>query len=1626
MGQLKRVAEVTHMGIQPFIIVGDFNHDGAELSRHWMIQQLGAVIMQPATGATCHAGATGSCIDFAIVAKCVRPYLEIVADDTVPWGPHDGIRITMDKRAAAARRTVVCTRPLALWHKREKEVPPALAWEDAKEAARREVGPTHRIEGAVERALEGLGTTNEAQQMGIDYARWARAIELQALSQQGIDSKGELGKAMTGRGQPPRIKEVNVRPGHQGDTRKATEVPIEAYECMLWARLRAMMSKLLCEARTGVAERKARWRGHIMNEVASRHPNVVRVWTATKQPADHNAVLWAIMRALGSSATEDDIQTSVTTLGRVEKATRGRLKNIKSAAWTKWARKAADDNSKAAFKWCNAPNETALELTGAETDDISDIVQKHAQKWSDVWACKDEEAQGEAMRYAAALRAQAMDTDEARASAEYVTVANLDKVVGRFKGNTGSSDNFGKYDILMATREAKEELCAMLRKTIVRQAWPAQCHAPTMLLRAKKAAGSRCTALGAMYWRIGMGMLGLEVREWEARNPRMGDTAGKGRSAEQAAALRSTRAEVASYTGFDTIILGLDATEYFDRLQGNMTANTAIDDGMPFPALALATQIYRSPRRLIHGGACSSLLESPARSVLPGCALAPAMAKCTSQAAAECARATTRVTTTEAHIDDLTQVTVVRAQKGEHNVDAVRHAAAAAISMISELQRRKVVISTKSRLVASRPPLAHRVAALVLKATGQRIQVQGALPDLGVGTTAGQRRCTEIAQPRLLKGSNSAKRVGAPSRLSTRARKMAQGGVMSKMTYGGTCQGTSPAMVSQMRTAMATAAGPVGRHSCRTSTIWWYLGRKADPTLTTPAAQVKTFMAAWENADPRLRRDIADTWKALSIQAEAGVLVWRAIRGVIGATILTLHELGWRPHKLQEVIDHEGFRYNLAEHTKGRSYRVLLEAVEDAAARKAWRDTAKHRHGAGLAEGVPALAPARAARRWLVRHELYEAAKALDALVEGAMWQGPTRPCWRCGQPDSAQHRYYECDGLKEHEMEEIGKSNWLREAKAKTDEQHGQLECLWYRGILPAQLHDIEQEHADTSSAQMWSTPNFGDLLNEVGEAHCDGSGNARGGNALHPKSGSGAAVLQWNEAKDTVVGAALLGAQVPAAQTAPRAEAWSTRNVARAATRAVRVRQDAKYVVNGIQGGEEAQRKLITGGNGDIWRELIDDSTTGPITMEWTPGHPQADDIRENRVSIEQALGNVVADACAGAAALRLQRDDAASEAIKEWDRNAFWVARRIAILEAESWRGERPLVHAIEAVQAATTEDMTRNAAKTVQEQIQAAGHRLFRHGLHTRCALCRKSTKKHFEQWLRPCTRAAPDKERKRPRSTEHTEATEEREEHGTDSERNAGAEAAAMTPRLTPRHPTDAAELVSPAKRRRQVKEARATLKDLADKESDIVRQQLRARSEVVPPSTDEWHRNLPQADEGAQLPPQQLDDTHVYIVVGGFAGCLKCGGIGGAHASKLLTLPCRRAPPPCGFTWPIRSLMRGELPHRQRSGQGEAWPSGESNPTVRRWQPVAKRAREPQDEERRRLRSKQAAPQYGNAEAAEATAATVATPRADDAEAEAVAATAATPRAESREDEEGATAVPQRPTARIQRSRFVF
>ncbi len=109
---LARVEYLTGRGNDPFVFAADFNMDPQRFeveAAAWLRRNKAVVVCPSNVTYTCKAVSGGSFIDYFVVSETIlSSVIDCVADVSVPWGPHFGLRLTLRSRPTEvqARRLV--------------------------------------------------------------------------------------------------------------------------------------------------------------------------------------------------------------------------------------------------------------------------------------------------------------------------------------------------------------------------------------------------------------------------------------------------------------------------------------------------------------------------------------------------------------------------------------------------------------------------------------------------------------------------------------------------------------------------------------------------------------------------------------------------------------------------------------------------------------------------------------------------------------------------------------------------------------------------------------------------------------------------------------------------------------------------------------------------------------------------------------------------------------------------------------------------------------------------------------------------------------------------------------------------------------------------------------------------------------------------------------------------------------------------------------------------------------------------------------------------------------------------------------------------------------------------------
>ena len=462
-------------------------------------------------------------------------------------------------------------------------------------------------------------------------------------------------------------------------------------------------------------------------------------------------------------------------------------------------------------------------------------------------------------------------------------------------------------------------------------------------------------------------------------------------------------------------------------------------------------------------------------------------------------------------------------------------------------------------------------------------------------------------------------------------------------------------------------------------------------------------------------------------------VTWRNVHGPMQATMLTLHRLGWKiPSADMWITPCGNAMANLGSSQSGAKEQIL-KAVGETAREKGWKEAASHFMGGGLEQGVPALRPAKEARDRLARVGKLEAATALEAVVCGGSWpdgrEGTVRLC-PCGARDTALHKFWTCPLLDQFTEEEVVKSQWMKKGVEAGDYE----ECLWGRAILPAGKIEGGVE-VDPKEVEVRMTGLFGVVAERTSTIYTDGSGGSAKSSKQCPRHGSGAAAVNLqhdDEGKWTVTEVELMASSVPGRQTVPRAELWAA-GAGIKATRGeerIEVKSDAKYVVEGWKAMGKARENQAAGRNADLWQCLRGEvaGRRGGVGLTKVKAHLTAEDVVDSGKPVDDFVGNILADAAAGAAAdWELNKKEEIRRTLM-WEKRAYFIACRLGVIEARAWAKEPSMVPPPDPLPEHVPRP-TRDVAVQIANKVEGHGHLLVKlYNDSTMCTRCRKRKRK----------------------------------------------------------------------------------------------------------------------------------------------------------------------------------------------------------------------------------------------------------------------------------------------------------
>jgi hypothetical protein len=1331
---LRQVARSTRHGTIPFVLVADFNVDAGVLEAEELIADMDAVVVRPQGGAvSCHQG-RGSLIDMVVASRAVVPLLEDVRlEPSVPWNPHDAIRITV-RKCAKGIMTRRLMRPRGFDDPvvtKESGRPYNLGWDQAMRLAK------EQVEGAVndlinddtsqKTLMEKCGAGQHAIEVTRRLAVWSRAAELQALAARGVPLGSEAAEAALGRGQRPRIVTVRVMPKRcSTSAQRITGGYTE--EARLWATLRAGLARLRVAVVHGGGATRCSATASLIELAAGVGASADKAWATVRNPENEAAARLAAWRACTPGAAEAEIDAAMALMERLEKAEVDRAGKEANRRWHAWVAWSLRNGAGAAHRWARAPDAMTAEVTSPNSHDPIPVADHHAGQWAEVWRASNADKVEETLNAIRDLRARALLRDDHGQVARAINAQTILAGARAFRATTAiGADCQSFVEVATATEEARTELAEVMKYTVTHLAWPLQALLVLLSLLGKKAGGTRAIAVIASYARLLLHLIKDPVRRWDDEVGHEGDSAMRGKKPADETARRLMRVEVAALLGRHVAMVLWDMAKFFDSMDTQVLIESAERLDFPRDQLALGLMLHKAPRVVRARGCCGEQVPNTARSVLAGCTLSTSFARaCVNSVRQHCPDGQGH--TLSQHVDDLTQ-TVITRTRGAMVARAVQ--CGRRLAQWAELSG--LTVADKSRVVSNHLSAATAIAQGIRGGeVAVPISAAAAADDLGVSTAAGRRRVTGSFAKRLSKAKRRAERGGHLAAVNGAAQKLYSSGVAPQEGYDAPVIGASPAQVIRMRRNACASVVPAGSQACPTSLIAWRLGPEVDPAVREPVRQVSMWMRLWETSNRRDKEDIRKAWTRAIPRVLLGGVHWGRVTGPLQATVATLGQLGWTPNGPTRWLTPSKEHYADIEDPAPTAAADIVGAIKETAEMANWKGAAAHHLGGGLEEGTPSMEPARAARKWLTRRGRATEAKALDMVVCGGAWHGGRanlrRKC-RCGQEETPFHRYWGCHLLEtmtdERGERVVAGTQGLQQEIA---EHWMHYQCWWGRAILPRSFLEVGEPIA-VEGARTTSTGNVDEVLNGAGVAYTDGSGGPRSAPKGHPVAGSGVAAIRWEAQEDKIVvdDVAVLASEVPGRQTVPRAELWATNLVADRAATGTRCtnKADASYVVHNWSDAKRRGRMSATV-NGDLWHKL--QSTVKEREVDLTTlkveAHVDPEAMVNEERSIGDFLGNHLADAAAGAAAERALSGSVRAAAVARWESRTVAIARRLASIEAWHWANSEPAVYAPPAPLEQWVPPDPERVHEELRRRVAEKGHDLYKLRGKVACRKCHR--------------------------------------------------------------------------------------------------------------------------------------------------------------------------------------------------------------------------------------------------------------------------------------------------------------
>jgi len=1589
------VDALTRSGAVMFILIADFNDVPENIAAMPWLDRWKASVVVASGGDTCFAKDGSSTIDFAIVSTALLSRLQnFRVIHPVPFGPHLALGLTLRgdyvpifiRSLVAPRRfceVASCARDPAIEDRNWTDIRDATEvewsqrWDDHLRVARpgNSRTPNADLVNHLARFTENAQTKELAVAISADYWRWSIASEDFLCARAALPPA--VARKFRGRGGLPTLKWLPLwdkpvnRYGHLGVTKACGR--LEAF----WLAARNAVLQRVTSAKKSVDIAIWTAQGYrvlmalLWDDAASR---ALAKMPEQLFPYWARMVLDFALVGTAADAHADDVfhDNATKMLNFIDVRARDARRAYSQAAcagWSAYVSGILEGSAGPAHRFIAAsaalPGAPAI-LRPAPGEPLSTnlavIADSTAESWEKSWQREGEE-RDELFAEIAALRRHLIAHPQGILPAP-PPPKTIREALATFSATTGIGIDLWRFtELALLPDAALADLGDIMWRSLRDGVLPVQCLLPLLVMLGKSSGGTRLIALLATLYRLTLAVIRPAIRRWDGEQAGFWDSAVGGRSCLLAGMRRTLQAESALELGYEAALALWDMKGFYDSVRISHLIAECKGCSYPLGVLLFCLIMHTAPRAL-KLDKCISKVVVATRSILAGCLTSTSMARALLKTVLARMQVLLHGTSTDQHVDDLSQVVIARSKKELEIrlINSGRAVAKAADTLQLEL-------STKSTLLPASSAAVQKAVA-VLHAGGVPVTAADSGKDVGLGVTGRNKRDARVIRGRTVKARPVARRTALLGKRNREANKLICTNIVPRQQWGHQCQGASPAQIHQWRANMATAAR-ASPGSCLATVIAWSVGGERDPAVACRVEQLKSWMQLYRSLGRKDRLMAKRAWRRRLPRVLRRALPWTAIHGPGGATQRTLIEAGWMPTTASEWRTHDGLQ---ADFMDGNHLDAdILMRFGARQERMVWSDAASHYCGAGLDEGTPCLDPVKHAHRTLVKHGKFAAAASLQRICCGGGWtrsryDADNDLCPLCGETrETPLHRFYTCKKLGDLGLPEVTKTQWAVPMAVETWLDRS---CLWGRGIVPSTLWNTVEQWPTSGEARLYRIDVAGDPVATWADAdavYSDGAGGPKWVPNCIRQAGAGAAAVTYND-NGVVTGASILSAQVPGRQTVPRGEVFGAFLAVRNANPAkeLEVVVDATYVLNGacrfLSAGDLGPLYRV---NGDVWKLLFDalrsrtgGTTFSKIKSHTLPGTEEAAPFRPKDV-----LGNAMADVGADRAADELFRPIAEAVRITElWATRAYLIALRIAAIEQyhlEHYTTYQP----VEMPAPAPSAEECRDSIATSWAQ---AGHDLVRHSGWVRCTLCfARRRPKHLARWaatpcpgaaakITPPVTSAPRAEDTATAAGPVNEATPDHQEAveptatpspGADDQAACGAE-----PRPHPLDDSDA-EWVDEPDRGGPDEEMEpeegppgedspplpAWASELSrDEYLRQASEAKRRRTETARASKANWNsaRELATASLPTERPAQggpatrwstrlvppghpwaNIDDSHVlHIAAGTWVFCKTCGTFTSSRATAGLVAACDGTRPKGGDT-ALRKLMSGASPY---------------------------------------------------------------------------------------------------------------